>query len=548
MCELIDIKWERVFLHLTLKVAANEKLILWYRDEEVPLAGDEIAPGVYHCVINITAAIGRRFLGNGSWRIGVQKFEYKNELSPAGQTDEVSDELGQPCIVASELAYRLSDFDRVFRYGGNHYAYTVTFEPYLTDQETLSIYLNVRFMRQNNQPEKRRPFFEAQSFIGAFKRLWQEGVKKFLRLLYILEIHVFPKRGNTILLMSETRPALWGNLQAIDERLRERGLDQRFKIRYSFRIAVGKRNSNSSWFKVLKAVATSDIIIVDDYVPMLGYLPLDKNTKLIQVWHAGLGFKAVGYCRFGKNGSPYPYGSPHKQYTFALAPSVAARQVFEEVFAIEREAVVPLGMPRLDTFSDPKKQAATRQAFFTKYPQTKGKRLFLFAPTYRGIGQKTAYYDFDKLDFERLSAFLGEDSVLLIKMHPFIKEHPPIGPYENIWDFSDYPNINDLYLVADVLITDYSSAYYEFSMLKKPILFYVYDKTVYEITRGVHQYIEDSAPGKVCNTFDELMGALEHQDYDFEKTQQFAQEQFALFDGAATDRVIDALILNEEKD
>ena len=129
-------------------------------------------------------------------------------------------------------------------------------------------------------------------------------------------------------------------------------------------------------------------------------------------------------------------------------------------------------------------------------------------------------------------------------MHPFIIEDVEIPKeYESrIFNFKDYPNINYLYYITDILITDYSSNYYEYALMNKPMLFYTYDREIYELTRGVHRSVKENAPGKVCDTFDELMHALENETYDFEKSVQFVKDQFGDYDGKAADRTIDLIL------
>ena len=112
---------------------------------------------------------------------------------------------------------------------------------------------------------------------------------------------------------------------------------------------------------------------------------------------------------------------------------------------------------------------------------------------------------------------------------------------DRIVDFSSYPNINDLYYITDVLITDYSSNYYEYSLLKRPVVFFTPDRELYELSRGVHRSVKESAPGKVCDTFEEMMQALREEDYEVEKIYKFVEKNFANYDGHATDKVIKKL-------
>ena len=132
-------------------------------------------------------------------------------------------------------------------------------------------------------------------------------------------------------------------------------------------------------------------------------------------------------------------------------------------------------------------------------------------------------------------------------MHPFIKKHINIPKeFQNrIYDFSDFFSINNLYYVAEILITDYSSDFYEFSLMKKPILFYTYDRQVYELTHGVYRSVKESAPGKVCDTFEELLSSLKNKDYDYDKTEAYVRDNFTKQEKSATDILIDDIILKQ---
>ena len=74
--------------------------------------------------------------------------------------------------------------------------------------------------------------------------------------------------------------------------------------------------------------------------------------------------------------------------------------------------------------------------------------------------------------------------------------------------------------------------------MKKPVLFFTPDRELYEVSRGVHRSVKDSAPGKVCDTFEEMMSAMRNEDYEVEKLYQFVEENFSNYDGKATDKAI----------
>ncbi len=483
---------------------------------------------------NMAAVNGREFLDNGKWRICAFYSERDEDFVSVVQ-------------VTKKLAYELDDLSHIFRYGRDKYAYNLSFSIRNFEGEDLELYFNSYFMITNKKWRKRKYIKEAFTFKGKLKRTYMFAVIWLIRAFYHIFAALTPKNGTRILFMTETKDYIWGNLKYISDRIKERGLDTEFKLSYSCRKSVGNHKNAFSWIKAVYMIAKHDYIFIDDYAPVFGFFKLSKKTTLVQVWHAGEGFKSVGYSRFGKGASPFPSESCHKAYTYALTGSKNLIKVYEEVFGIEKSAFLPTGMARLDDFLNEEKINDFRAKFYKEYPQFEGKKIILFAPTFRGAGQKQAYYDYDKIDLSRIYEFCADEWIFLLKMHPFVDEpiEIPSEYGDRIYDFATYPNINDLYYVTDILITDYSSNYYEYALMQRPVLFYTYDREFYELTRGVHRDVKSHAPGKVCDTFDELMTALENGDFEQEKIAQFVLDNFSERDENAADKAIDEILLKK---
>lgn len=550
--EVTKLEWERIFLSVDVKTNYKGDVQFYlqslgkiYRDEEnsnifvdteikdsFSVKYESKEDGLYHFRWNITAMKGSQFLDNGRWRI----------LASTRNGDYV-------CYASHEVGYHFDDYSRIFRYGGGKYAYNVSFSSLAEQEKNFWFFINTYFMIKNDHWKKRRYVQEALTVLGKFKRMYMYTAIVLMRCFYQFWSHIFPKRGKNILLMSETKDYLWGNLKAIDERMHARGLDKKFHITYSFRKAVGTHMSVFSWAKLIFKIAQQDYIFVDDYVPIFGFLNLRKKTKLIQVWHAGVGFKSVGYSRFGKRGTPFPSGSCHKKYDYVLVGSQELVEVYSEVFGLKEEAFLPVGMPRLDGFLDESRIADFKTEFYQEYPKMKDKKIILFAPTFRGGGQKSAYYNYEWLDLKKIYEFCGDEYIFLVKMHPFVDDpiEIPEKYQERIIDFASYPNINDLYYITDILITDYSSNYFEYSLMKRPILFFTPDREIYELSRGVHRSVKECAPGKVCDTFEDMINALKNKDFEIEKVYQFVEDNFDNYDGHAADKAINQILLKENK-
>lgn len=538
--------WERIFFEFTIGAQEAENVSFAFMkldkttrvivDGEsvdgtlIAIKPESIEGRNFHFSINICAVSGRSFLENGEWRICAI----------------IGDEV-YPVSADYQIIYRRDALSRVFKYGKNKYAYNVTFGVRELVDQKIELILNSYFMIQNKTWKKRRYVQEALTFKGKCSRVYMAAVIYAIRVFYNILARITPKNGTRVLFMTETKDYLWGNLKYIYDRIIERGLDTQFKLRLSCRRAVGSHESITSWIRTIVLVAKSDYIFIDDYAPIFGFFQLYRKSTLVQVWHAGEGFKSVGYSRFGKAGSPFPMQSCHKNYTYALTGAENLRKVYEEVFGIERESILPLGMARLDGFLDETKISEFREKFYTEHAYLKDKKVILFAPTYRGAGQKQAYYDYDRIDLDKLYECCGTEYVVLFKMHPFILEHIQIPDKfrDRLYDFSSYPDINELYYITEILITDYSSNYYEYALMRKPILFYTYDREFYELARGVHRSVKEHAPGKVCDSFEELITALTEKDYEFEKTEQFVVDNFSEYDGKAADRIIDQILLHK---
>ena len=125
-------------------------------------------------------------------------------------------------------------------------------------------------------------------------------------------------------------------------------------------------------------------------------------------------------------------------------------------------------------------------------------------------------------------------------MHPFVKNKLEIPrQYQQYFvDVSEFREVNDILFVTDILISDYSSLVYEFAVFKRPMLFYAFDLEDYITSRDFYEPYETFVPGKIVETFTELMIALEHGDYEAEKVEPFLNKHFKYQDGRSSERLV----------
>lgn len=450
------------------------------------------------------------------------------------------------CEMSEELACNLEPHSRNFLHGNRHMAYAVTF---YTDSMYEGLYLRMHVLPASIMSTSFPNSVAILTSLHPIKNLKQAvgGHKKMLRKIYKFLCRIYKSsRKKNVLFMTEQSSSLTPNLKAVSDRMKERGLDKEYTITFSTRQAAAQPQGKMSWINLMKKLARSDIIFLDDHAPVLDWIKLDPKTQLIQLWHAGAGFKSSGYSRWGCVGGPKSE-SCHRQYKYGIAGSEKIAPFFAEVWGINKEQVLPTGMPRIDEYLNEQYKQNKIKEIYSKYPLAKGKKVILFAPTYRGNTQRSAYYPYDILDMKRLYNMCGDEYIVLFKMHPWVNENININKKhkDRFIEVKDYPKINDLFYITDLLITDYSSSIFEFSLMKKPTLFFAFDKVQYSFSRGFHRDYELSAPGKVCYTFEDLIQAIENKDFEAEKVEKYVHEHFDNIDCNSSDRVIDWIILDK---
>lgn len=536
--EIINIYWERINLFIDVQINPIKNF-----DTNVPLdfyalngkraakakfQAEKISDDIYRLCLNVTNPGYNRCFPAGTYTIAVCQGE--NELAH--------------CMASHSIVHKMSDYSRAFPFSGRAKVYNVIFYVGEADDYSLPFYIFVMEAASyaNNTGSSRCLLGKISS--KAKKYLKKNMKKLILKKIYSILLLVHTGKKDVMLIMSEQNKKISSNQNGVYKRLIERGLDKKYKIIFSFRSAVAEKQGKISWLKFINKLAQSNVIILDDHVPAFDWLVLSKKTKVIQLWHAGAGFKSSGYSRWGNIGCPAPY-SCHRQYDYGIAGSEKIAHFFSEVWGINKEQVLPTGMPRIDEYLDQNYRKKTSAALYKKFPVCKNKKVILFAPTYRGKNKKNAYYPYNIIDFDKLYNICGDEYVVLFKMHPWISDSVPIKPEyaDTFIDAGKYPNINDLFYITDLLVTDYSSSIFEFSLMNKPMLFFAYDEIPYSFSRGFHRNYDQSAPGKIVHTFDELLKAIEQKDFEFEKVKQYVDFHFDYIDSNASDRVIDWLIL-----
>ena len=349
--------------------------------------------------------------------------------------------------------------------------------------------------------------------------------------------------NNRVTFMSGRRDELGGNPQFVYELIKDReDIDFQFLL---FSDPAG-HNRIKNVLKFLRLYASSRVVIVDDYFRLLNLVDKRDEVKLFQLWHACGAFKTFGFTRLGKKGGPKQTDPNHRMYDYAIVSSQEIAKHYAEGFGLSDESIVATGIPRTDIFMDRQYAENVKARFYERYPQLEGKKIMLFAPTFRGNGQMSAFYPTSAFNPEEVYEELKGEYAILIKLHPFCRERFDIPEhYKNvIIDLSDDDELNDLLFVTDLLVTDYSSVVFEASLLNIPMVFYAYDLYDYISSRDFYYDFEGFVPGKIVFSQRELVESICENDFEQQKVDGFKSKFFDHLDGKSSQRVADLILEN----
>ena len=533
-----NITWERIHLNIDielddeLRAVGKLRFFLANQFGEVKVELRQVGSdgNRMSLTVNVTNSGVNRCIGNGTYKL------------------YAADDEEPVCVALFDgTAETLASFGRSFNYLSNKGVFSVSFmiDEYSERPELQMLVYNARAGRYSDMKIPGVPTPRTPVFRNKMKVKVQKVITKLYRVTYDINRCFRNKKKKHILFLSEKSENLALNMQAVYDRIMERGLDKDFIIDFSLRNTEDLEYSKFSSANMIAKIGKADVIIVDDHIPFFNNFLLNDDAVMIQIWHAGAGFKGVGYSRWGHYGCPGVF-SCHRQYTYCISGSKEINHFFSEQFGILDEQIIPTGMPRMDSYLSPEVRREATERIYEQYPALKGRRVILFAPTYRGQNRQNAYYPYELIDFEGLYRYAVEnDAAVLFKMHPWVSGDVPIDVKysDRFFNLNSYPNINELFYITDLLITDYSSSMYEFLLMQKPMLFFPFDKNQYAVSRGFHRDYDSNVPGKICYTFSEILTALENDDYEFEKVGDMLHKYFDNVDTNNCDRVIDWLIL-----
>lgn len=293
-------------------------------------------------------------------------------------------------------------------------------------------------------------------------------------------------------------------------------------------------------------MATAAVVFLDNEFMPLAYTPVSSRAKVVQLWHGTGTIK-----KFGLDSDTGEVArlaqKANNRLTHLIVNSEQTKKQYAGAFGVAEERIYILGLPRTDLILDEEKMQQLRSRFYEQYPKLRDKSCTLYAPTFRDSEVDKPVFG---LDFDSFVSGMGEDEVLLVRLHPHVAARCPADVWEKhkgrVVNVSGYPGVATLLAVSGRLITDYSSIIFEYCLLDRAMIFYAYDyESFHQEGRGFYEDYPAFVPGPVAYSQQELETLCWEYKADRKQMQHFREHTFQYLDKNATKRLLE-LIFGEK--
>lgn len=340
--------------------------------------------------------------------------------------------------------------------------------------------------------------------------------------------------------------------------------DEKYK-HYTFIWAVKKVNDvEISNAKIIKYngiryfyyLARSKYWIINCKMPK--YILKKDKQIYIQTWHGTPLKRLANDIEIGKDATFYrtkvskldmvkSYNEDAKKYNYFISPNSFSTEKFISSFNINRNIIIENGYPRNDFLTNLSDGSIVKLK--KKYNIPLNKKVILYAPTWRDNSFNSKGYIFQlRIDFKLWKKELGEEYVVIFKPHYLIvNKYYDKGLEDFLYVMDENRDINELYAISDMLITDYSSVFFDYAILRRPIYFYMYDLEEYaENLRGFYLNINKDLPGDIIKDEMQLLNLIRNNEVyklkNTKKIESFNLIYNSLQDGQCSKKIIEKII------
>ena len=362
-------------------------------------------------------------------------------------------------------------------------------------------------------------------------------------LIFNISARLLPMKKNSVAFISMHNENFNDSLGCVYEKMKQQGgYDFLLITRRDLDISIKNVFRVISFFVVKSAaLARSEYVFLNDNFLPMSRMNFKSEAVVTQLWHAEGAFKKFGLDIPQNDTLRKNEIESNKRLTYVVCSSEGVRDIYSSAFGMKKENVLALGAPRADYFFDESNLIKAKEDIEKLYPHLRGKKTVLYAPTFRDklSENKNILKNFNASEIRKA---LGDEYEILVRLHPQI--HEKGQQISGATDVTEYPDVRQLVLYCDVLVTDYSSICMDFSLLCKKTVFYAWDLEDYIRDRDFYFEYEGYVPGPVAKTPDELIKAI-WADFDEERNGSFRKFNFSFYDANSSQRVIDKIIKNK---
>lgn len=263
-----------------------------------------------------------------------------------------------------------------------------------------------------------------------------------------------------------------------------------------------------------------------------------KSCRYLNTWH-GIPLKAVGNDAGGRKDFNF------KSIDLFCYSGEYENTIYQRAFKVKPNSLIPVGLPRNDSLYNTSAEEINKIKERLNIP--KEKKVILYAPTWRDSidGGKSCQLA-PPIDPIKWSSELGDTYIVLFRMHAYTNKLIGIEFNDILRDYSEYYDINDLFKISDILISDYSASIVDFSILERPIICFAYDYDEYKSERGLYLDFANDMPSGIIRDENELLAYIKNMDYqkECEKTRTMIKSKLLQYGGNATKKCAEILLNN----
>lgn len=352
---------------------------------------------------------------------------------------------------------------------------------------------------------------------------------------------LFPVKQNRIVLECDYGKGFYCNPLYIYREILRQKLDYEIIIPLNPGVTINEPlNENTKIVRTkgpkhLFYLATSRYWITNNHYYF--FLKRRPETEEINTWHALGAFKKFALHSAKDEEDVKKFNKDGENINYLLVSSEKLKPIYSTALNVPEDRILSIGIPRTDPLFHEEHKSQVKKQIQEKYNLPQDKKYILYAPTFRD--DEKEHFNM-MLDLKKMKETLGSEYVILLKLHPIIRNPYVIEEeYKNFIIDVTKENINALMMTSDMLITDYSSVIFEYAILDKPMIFFAYDYDKYKNELRNFYYTYDKfVPGPIVDSTEQIIDLVKNNNFDMEKIQKFSEEFCEYRDGKSSERFV----------